>query len=734
MIATEVSRDTLAGDTLAGDTPVLGQAIPEPHLEPAVVVASPTQRDSRGASRRSSAPRPDTAFGRESSGFPSPPDARSRASTPPSQIGLHDEANPPPLFAPGTEPSVTGHGGGSQPGAGVKVEPGSTYFKVGRMRNLVNAAYLEEYGRLSVRLSCKKSTFETATVSGTTTPEWNEECAFKLDRWEELAVELLDRDWGMRQVLGRAVLTLQRPRGRDRLWVPLLDPDSSKHRGDLLFLMGSAPIPDPSLHSDDGIEPFRPAGFNFVIGVVVARDLPRCDPAVALTVGGVGHRTVVGGKGVTLAAWDEDLTFPRRVGTVTVAVMDERAIRSDEPLGVGSVPADEIERQGTWVPIKNKRGRPVGEVLLQAGGVRRKLLAGVDLSAFPPAPTPATAVVGRSESFSSVSSSGSSGTRRSGRSAREGDAGRLSVKVIAGSDIHEAGPKYIRLSVNGRSSRKTKPLDEECCVWGEEFDLPACRRDTLHVDLMRKGFAEDRLLGSARMPIAELTGADTVVVPLTHHGRPVANLTLDYGFQPASASGPGPSLGDLTAEDLHLLGGTLAASTAGSGRDTRRTTISGRSPTRPAPGLPDDGSDPTPGSSRPPTPPPPEVKEVQVVSTDALPKRCKPYVVLEVGSLADHGAKRATKVLKRTDHPAWQESFPLHVEEGDVLNVTLMRRHRLWRDSVLGNGRVPGAVLAGKEEHSVPLSLKGHVVSNLHLKVVRAPRPTRDPPASQQRG
>lgn len=56
----------------------------------------------------------------------------------------------------GVEPSVTGHGGGSQPGAGVKVEPGSTYFKVGRMRNLVNAAYLEEYGRLSVRLSCKK--------------------------------------------------------------------------------------------------------------------------------------------------------------------------------------------------------------------------------------------------------------------------------------------------------------------------------------------------------------------------------------------------------------------------------------------------------------------------------------------------------------------------------------------------------------------------------------------------
>lgn len=36
-----------------------------------------------------------------------------------------------------------------------------------------------------------------------------------------------------------------------------------------------------------------------------------------------------------------------------------------------------------------------------------------------------------------------------------------------------------------------------------------------------------------------------------------------------------------------------------------------------------------------------------------------------------------------------------------MLNVTLMRRHRLWRDSVLGNGRVPGAVLAGVQRVSV---------------------------------
>lgn len=260
---------------------------------------------------------------------------------------------------------------------------GSTHFMICRVRGLSNRAYLKDYGTLSVKVEVPgKLSFQTIARSGTADPEWNEVFAVVMARWEEITFSLVDRDWGMPEIIGVATLTMQTPCARDRLWVPLIDPKSSKPCCDLLVVMDSAPIQPPSPRSDDEVRPVRRRGSihaqSLTVGVVLGDRLPPGNVYAALTIGDGNELTSSVGRVTSRPEWKENVVLTRDNGTMKILIMDQSAMSASDPLCFGMVAAEDLSRQGTWVPLQDKSGRPAGRVLLQAGGVRLRTLIDPD--------------------------------------------------------------------------------------------------------------------------------------------------------------------------------------------------------------------------------------------------------------------------------------------------------------------------------------------------------------------
>lgn len=203
---------------------------------------------------------------------------------------------PPVAFEPpaAAEPEPDRRSQASSAAKAPAVEPGSTHFFLARVRRLINRAYVREYGQLSVRVLAKGKKFRTRTIDYSPDPEWNEPFAFKLDPWDEITFELMDADWGPDSVVGRATVTLQRPKRTDRLWVPMIDPDSNKRCCDLLVYMAAHPITALSADSDNesnGDCPAVPFTRLAAVGIVAAKELPRSDPVIVLTMDNVTRHT-----------------------------------------------------------------------------------------------------------------------------------------------------------------------------------------------------------------------------------------------------------------------------------------------------------------------------------------------------------------------------------------------------------------------------------------------------------